>query len=350
MLLLFSKCFYSIYFIITQHYLYTKNSIFVKIVPMRKRIILFLLTLTLSVSAVGCGKYNQSEIELRDKGVEALDSGDYDNAIDLFNQALCKSIGKVTDLELDINYYKAAAQFKAGYFKEAAKTYSYLIRYDKDNYEAYFLRGSIYADEGEIGEAISDYDAAVAIDEKNYLLYIQIYDNLNALGYTDQGLVYLNDALKVSDKSANGKYYKGRIYYLLGQTDEATSNLQAAVDKDIIEAKLYLAKIYQDAGDFEKAQALLEEYAESDEVTSDALATLGDIEMASGNYESALGYYQAGLTLDSIDNMPSLMKGQVAALEKLDRYAEAKDILTQYVENYPDDEAAAKELIFLQTR
>ena len=317
---------------------------------MRKRLILLSLILTMSVSMFGCGKYNQSEIELRDAGVEALDSGDYDNAIDLFNQALGKSIGKVTDLEIDINYYKAAAQFKAGYFEDAAKTYTYLIKYNKDNYEAYFLRGSIYADEGEIGEAITDYDAAVAIDEKNYLLYIQIYENLNALGYTDQGLVYLNDALQVADKSANGKYYKGRIYYLLGQTSEATSNLQAAVDKDIIEAKLYLAKIYQDAGEYDKAQALLTEYAESDEVTSDALATLGDIELAGGNYENALGYYQAGLTLDSIDNMPALMKGQVAALEKLDRYSEAKDILTQYLEIYPDDEEAAKELIFLQTR
>ncbi|MBO6284364.1 MAG: tetratricopeptide repeat protein, partial [Pseudobutyrivibrio sp.] len=176
---------------------------------MRKRLILLSLILTMSVSMFGCGKYNQSEIELRDAGVEALDSGDYDNAIDLFNQALGKSIGKVTDLEIDINYYKAAAQFKAGYFEDAAKTYTYLIKYDKDNYEAYFLRGSIYADEGEIGEAITDYDAAVAIDEKNYLLYIQIYENLNALGYTDQGLVYLNDALQVADKSANGKYYKG---------------------------------------------------------------------------------------------------------------------------------------------
>ncbi|SFH69420.1 Tetratricopeptide repeat-containing protein [Pseudobutyrivibrio sp. OR37] len=304
----------------------------------------------MTTALVGCGKYNQTEIDLRDQGIEALDSGDYDNAIDLFNKALGKSIGKVTDLEIDINYYKAAAQFKGGHFKDAEKTYTYLIKYDKKNYEAYFLRGSIYANEGEVGEAITDYDAAVAIDEKNYLLYIQIYENLNSLGYTDQGLVYLNDALKVSDKSANGKYYKGRIYYMLGQTADATENLEAAIDKDVIEAKLYLAKIYQDAGDFDKAQKLLEEYASSDEVTSDAMAALGDIEMTNGNYESALSYYQAGLTLDSIDNMPALMKGQVAALEKLDRYSEAKDILTQYLDSYPDDEVASKELVFLQTR
>ena len=137
---------------------------------------------------------------------------------------------------------------------------------------------------------------------------------------------------------------------MLGQTSEAKENLQAAVDKDVVEARLYLAKLYQDEGDYETAQSLLQEYASSDEVSSEALATLGDIEMTNGNYESALNYYQAGLSLDSIDNMPDLMKGQVAALEKLGRYSEAKDVLTQYLDTYSTDEAAAKELIFLQTR
>ena len=317
---------------------------------MRKRFITLILSASILASLVGCGKYNETEISLRDEGIASMESGDYEGAIDLFNRALGKSIGKVTDLEIDINYYKAAAQYSAGQFEDAIKTYTYLIRYDEDNYEAYFLRGSIYAGEGEIGEAITDYDSAVAIDKKNYLLYIQIYENLDALGYTDQGLVYLNNALEVSDKSANGKYYKGRIYYILGQTSDAKTNLQAAVDKDVVEAKLYLAKLYQDEGDYESAQALLEEYANSDEVTSEALATLGDIEMANGKYENALEYYKAGLTLESINNMPELMKGQVAALEKLDRYSEAREVLAQYVENYPNDEAASKELIFLQTR
>jgi hypothetical protein len=48
--------------------------------------------------------------------------------------------------------------------------------------------------------------------------------------------------------------------------------------------------------------------------------------------------------------MPKLLKGKVVALEKLDRYSEALDVLTQYLESYPKDEEAEKELIFLQTR
>ena len=317
---------------------------------MRRRIITLLIGLSMSAALTGCSKYNEEEISLRDQGIEAMDAGDYEGAINLFNQALKCSIGKVTDLELDIDYYKGAAQFSCGQFEEAAKTYTYLIKYDEKNFKPYFLRGSIYASEGEIGKATADYDKAVSIDEKNYLLYIQIYDKLNALGYRDQGLVYLNKALEVSDKSPEAKYYKGRIYYVLGQTEDAQQLLQEAIKKDVIDAKLYLAKIYQDTGDYVSAQKLLEEYAESDQVTSDALGTLGDIELSNGNYENALNYYDAGLSLDSIGNMPQLMKGKSAALEKLNKFDEACEVLAQYLESYPNDEEAYKELVFLQTR
>lgn len=304
----------------------------------------------MAMGLTACSSYDEEEISLRDSGVEAMNVGNYDEAIEFFNQALDCSIGKVTDLEIDINYYKAAAQYNAGLFDDAITTYTALIKYDSENFEPYFLRGSLYANEGEIGQAITDYDDAVKCDEKNYLLYIEIYENLDGLGYSDQALEYLNRALEVSDKSANANYYKGRIYYLLGQYENAMELLNKAIEKDIIEAKLYLAKIYQDQGDYVTAQSLLEEYAASDEVTSEAIATLGDIEMTNGNYENALSYYQAGLNLDSIDNMPSLLKGQVAALEHLYRFDEAEQVLTQYLESYPSDEEAQEELIFLKTR
>ncbi len=323
---------------------------FDRIITMRNRILALLLITYMALGTTSCSKYSEKEISLRDQGIEAMDAGNYEDAISIFNEALACSIGKVTDLEIDINYYKAAAQFNSGNFEDAVDTYTALIKYDSDNYAPYFLRGSIYAEEGEIGQAILDYDSAVAVDEKNYLLYIEIYENLEALGYADQGLVYLNQALEISDDSSNAKYYKGRIYYILGDTTQAQQLLQEAVDDDIVEARLYLAKLFQDQGDYVSAQTLLEEYASSDDVTSEALAVLGDIEISSGNYENALNYYDAGLSLESIDNLPDLMKGKVAALEGLNRFSEACDALTQYLESYPNDEDAQKELIFLQTR
>ncbi len=297
-----------------------------------------------------CSSVSADQTSLRDQGIELLDSGDYQGAIDSFNEALGKSLGHVGSLEIDIDYYKAAAQYKAGLTEDALATYTALILYDEDAYEPHFLRGSIYADTGDIDAAVADYDKAVALDNKNYLLYIQIYENLTALGYGDQASSYLSKALEVSDKSAEASYYKGRIYYLQGDYDSATEYLQQAMDKNIAEASLYMAKIYQAQGDNATAQSLLEQYASSDDVTSEALATLGDIELAAGNYENALSYYETGESLDVVNNQSQLLKGHVVALENLHRFEEAKELLTQYLEDYPDDADAQKELIFLQTR
>lgn len=297
-----------------------------------------------------CSSVSADQTSLRDQGIELLDSGDYQGAIDSFNEALGKSLGHVGSLEIDIDYYKAAAQYKAGLTEDALATYTALILYDEDAYEPHFLRGSIYADTGDIDAAVADYDKAVALNNKNYLLYIQIYENLTALGYGDQASSYLSKALEVSDKSAEASYYKGRIYYLQGDYDSATEYLQQAMDKNIAEASLYMAKIYQAQGDNATAQSLLEQYASSDDVTSEALATLGDIELAAGNYENALSYYETGESLDVVNNQSQLLKGHVVALENLHRFEEAKELLTQYLEDYPDDADAQKELIFLQTR
>ncbi len=299
---------------------------------------------------VACSSTSAEQTTLRDQGIALIESGDYQGAIDSFNEALSLSMGHVGSLEIDIDYYKAAAQYKAGLTEDAIATYTALIVYDEGAYEPHFLRGSIYADTGDIDMAVADYDAALALDDKNYLLYIQIYENLTALGYGDQAAAYLNKALEVSDKSAESSYYKGRIYYLLGDYDSATEYLQNAIDKNIPEASLYMAKIYQAQGDNATAQSLLEQYASSDDVTSEALATLGDIELAAGNYENALSYYETGEGLEVVTNESQLLKGHVVALENLGRFDEAKEVLTQYLEAYPDDADAQKELIFLQTR
>ena len=41
------------------------------------------MTVAISLSLlVGCGKYNEEEIALRDKGVELMDAGDYVSILD----------------------------------------------------------------------------------------------------------------------------------------------------------------------------------------------------------------------------------------------------------------------------
>lgn len=79
---------------------------------------------------------------------------------------------------------------------------------------------------------------------------------------------------------------------------------------------------------------------------------LGTCQMKSQNYEKAIESYEKGCEqADSTDEMIREMKFNViVSFEKLKDWESAKQKLADYVESYPEDEAAKKEVEFLKTR
>ncbi|MCF0186923.1 MAG: tetratricopeptide repeat protein [Bacteroidaceae bacterium] len=317
---------------------------------MKKRLFILTLTLYMCVSLAGCGSKKEQQCALRDEGIALMEAGDSEGAIDRFNQALGLSIGKVGSLEIDINYYKAAACVLSGDYYGAIGCYNALINYDDSDYKAYFMRGSVYAKGGDVPSAVDDYNKALTLHRKDYELYIEIFENFQALGLEEQGKGYLDAALEISSRNPEAYYYRGRIYYLKGEYENALSELNVAIKDEVSEAKLYAAKVYQALGDETSAQKLLVEYANSDEISSEALLTLGEIEMNQENYSGALDYFKAGLDAGDDDMRRALLRNQIIVLERLRRFSEAKEVAAQYVVEFPDDTEAANEYIFLTTR
>ena len=97
------------------------------------------LALLTAACTCGCGDKKQVESEqaYRQQGLALLDQGNYEGAVDAFNKALQERVGIVSNLEEDINFYKAHAQMEAGSVKDAIATYSAIIDYDKKNADAY---------------------------------------------------------------------------------------------------------------------------------------------------------------------------------------------------------------------
>ncbi len=85
------------------------------------------------------------------------------------------------------------------------------------------------------------------------------------------------------------------MYYLLEDYTQAKSSLDRAIDKDDKTALLYLAEVYNATDQQEQGQALLESYVKENAKDSEALNTLGMMQMKDGNYEDALKYFQMGL-------------------------------------------------------
>lgn len=309
---------------------------------------LTMLSLTLMTGCTNERRENQTAY--RQIGINAMESGDYAGAVDAFNSALGQCIGKITENELDICYYKAAAQYASGDSEGAVATYTAIIDYDKKAADAYYLRGCVYLKQGNTESAVSDFDAAVQYNSDDYELYVNIYENLLAYDMTEKGEEYLNKAFDIKGNSAEDYAWRGRIYYYLGQYDNAMTELNSALDKESVIANLYIAQVYEAQSDSENAEVYYQNYVNSGAADSEAMNSLGEIEMAKGNYSGALTYLQQGIAMENVTNRRELMQNLIICYEYTFDFNSAWNVVQEYVQAYPDDASAQREYIFLKNR
>lgn len=305
----------------------------------------------LVAALTGCTNEKQeNEDAYRQIGINCMEAKDYEGAISAFDSALSQKIGKIGDEEIDICYYKAAAQYANGDTDGAIATYSSILDYDEDNADAFYLRGSLYLVLGDTAAAQADFNSAVTNNSEDYELYVNVYEQLNGAGMTAEASDYLNQALELKGDSANAHLWKGRIYLMLSDYENAETELKTALDKKSVEANLYLAKLYEAQDDAETAASYYETYLDSGDADSEVMYALGMAEMSQENYQGAIEYFQSGIAMEEVTNERELLQNLVIAYEKSGDFSSAKTTMEQYLEDYPDDEDAQREYIFLCTR
>ena len=78
------------------------------------RILAIIMTVALvSASFSGCGGSDKKKDKdaYRQYGINCIENGNYDDAIEAFQKALDLEVGNVGDEEIDICFYKAKAQY-----------------------------------------------------------------------------------------------------------------------------------------------------------------------------------------------------------------------------------------------
>lgn len=316
-----------------------------------KKILYMAIVVVLSiVLCTGCSnERKEGQRELRIKGITLMENGKYEEALEQFQAALELSLGKVGEVEMDICFYKAEAQYMLGDIEGAMATYTAIIDFN-DNAKAHLLRGNLYYSLGEEENALKDYAAAIENEKKDYGLYIGVYEALMAHGQEKQAQDYLNQALELNGNSTYDKMQKGRINYLLGEHETALSLLEEAAKGKEKQAYYYLAEIYSLMGDEASAQSNMNAYMESGIADSYGLFSIAEDELAKGNNDMAVECLTAALKLEKVPNKQIIMKTLVVAYENKRDFASALELMTKYVSEYPDDEEAKRELTFLETR
>lgn len=306
----------------------------------------------ISGAVTGCGedknKANDEEA-YRTYGINCMQSGDYEGALAAFQKALDHSSKGITNLEIDICYYKAETQFLMGQPEAAIDTYSSIIAY-KEYAKAYYLRACAYYKIGETDKAKADMDKASELADKDYELYIAMYETMAENGMADSASENLTKALDIKGDKPYDHLQKGRVYALLGEQDKAIENLEKAIDGEESKANYYIAGLYKELGDDEKAMYYYSEYISKGEATPEELCDIGESQLESGDYKTAIEYFDAIMKMNNPSNMQQAMKDSIIAYEQMGDFKKASKLIKEYTKKYPEDDDAIKEASFLGTR
>lgn len=273
-----------------------------------------LLMLTASL-LLGCGSANkEKEEEYRMQGISLMEKGEYQAALDIFEAALDESVGVVDDLELDICMYKGLALFKLERYEEALEVYNAVIDFAPKNAYAYYYRGTIELYTGDSDGAITDYNQVIALTP-SFEMYSSIAMNLMENGYDTASTAYLKQALLMEVSTTPEIRQQAYLYYINGDK-EMSENLYEGLAADGDEASLvYLIRFA-----FERA-----------------------------DYQKALSYAEQGLAMNG-SRYQEFFFDKAVCQEYLQDYLGAEETFIQYLQLYPEDEAAVKEAKFLSTR
>jgi tetratricopeptide (TPR) repeat protein len=226
-----------------------------------------------------------------DRGVDSLNSRDYEGAIDFFTRV----IGRVPD---DAAAYgnRAIAYERQKDFPHALADFDKALKLDPDKSELYSGRGLCYLHQGDHDRALADFNQAIrrnTHDADCFVLRGYVYaeknsfdlamadysqalklDPLKAAAYAGRGLVYskkkdhqhsleeYQKAIELDPKDSDHYVARSGVYTALKEYDRAEADLTAAIELDADNSDNYLARgsVRQDKHDYERA---IEDYADA---------------------------------------------------------------------------------------
>jgi tetratricopeptide (TPR) repeat protein len=143
---------------------------------------------------------------------------------------------------------------------------------------------------------------------------------------------------------------KGRINFLLGKYEDATAMLQEAAKGGESKAYYYLLETYLGMEDMTAAKTALEAYLDTNAADALELYDIAEDRIREERYELAAMCLEKAMRQKEIPNHRLVMRTLAITYEKQSDFAAAREVLTTYVNLYPEDEEAKKELTFLETR
>lgn len=230
--------------------------------------------------------------ELREQGIEAFNSGKYEEAITYFQDSINQQQWFSEKMDADTDLYLAAAYIRTGEYTAAG-----------DIYKKYLYSGS---DKTSIGN--------VELDTLNNLA--------QALEYTKSG--DMNEA--------------------------SIATLKSEYDRGNKSMAIYLGACYQQLGDYENMVKYFDEYSLEYGMNTYIAMQLSSYYIDKGNLETAITIINKGLSAGDDLYMDRVMYNSIVLSEQKLDYETALEKATELIEEYPNNETYQKEYDFLYSR
>ncbi len=290
-----------------------------------------------------------AKLVARGQGIAYMGLTKYEEAESCFLEALSYSDGIVEEVDYDINLYLAAVYTKTGQYEKSVEIYDAVLAMKPKEVEVLFLRGTAKLNLGNYEEAKSDMDKVVELDGKNFERIIRIYEMMDSCGYKDSGQGYLTDALQTYENEMD-YFEKGRMLFYMGEYQKAQLALGEAQNGGGVEAYLYLGRAYEATGDYNYAESVYNSFLTKVGEDARVYNQMGLCKARKGEYTAALDAFQDGLDLEDPTMKQVLMFNEIVAYEFLGEFEQAASLMKVYLQAYPDDSLAAREMDFLSTR
>ncbi|EOS52721.1 hypothetical protein C809_00475 [Lachnospiraceae bacterium MD335] len=296
-------------------------------------------------------RLNKEDLQLtsRGEGLAYMGLGDYASAQSAFLESIQNAGNTVTALEYDTNYYLAAAYMKQGKYDDAENVYSAIIALKRKELDAYYLRACVMLKKNNYEAAVSDFEKAFSLAPDNLELVTDAYVEMQAAGFGEEGKTYLSDFMEQKGKKlSDGE--KGMIYYYLEDYQNARTYLDGFLNGNDSGKSLLLGQTYEMLGDMNYATTVYQTYLSGNEPDAAIYNNLGMCLVKQEKYSEALEALEAGIAVGESAYSQELKYNRIIVNEYLGNFSQAKKLMEEYLQIYPDDAKAKREYEFLQTR
>lgn len=285
--------------------------------------------MTAAFSLGGCKEKGPDKQELRMSGIEKLDAGDYSGAVADLDAAIQASTGKVGAFEIDVLKYRAEAEYMLKDYLAAAHTYDVLMQVDKKEAGYLYLDAAMKALGGDTEGALQDYQEGVKLEKESSKKTKEPDADGQAAGFGRM------EALAAVGEAC---LRDGRQEEVSGLYDDAIQD--GAAGPSVFNT---MGLTYMEAGEYEEALSCFDRAIQAGSSQAVPNGAESDESAADGT-----GAGNGGSGTDPA--VKNARFNQAAVYEYQGQYQKALQAFQSYVADFGPDEAAQKEIVFLQTR